>query len=250
MLRLDHAAPISNQVRGVPDSMRFFVKPLTENCERVFREADHLVVGVSPGNRYFSVPLLSSLFGWAVERFRRVDAILPDADLVHNYLALGYSEDQAAKKARAEIRTVRSRVERAWDDSGAAATRQHTHLLSELTNNRVYQSLRGLVEARLRTEGRFREASLRTVRGFLRQHLSGTEPTPEQVEHAERYLIAELPFMLGSARIFRMPSSLNFYHRKIPLAELLYMPGLPLGAPRQQGYAVIRPLGASDSTDV
>jgi tRNA-dependent cyclodipeptide synthase len=230
--------------------MRFFVKPLTENCDRVFREADHLVVGVSPGNRYFSVSLLSSLFGWAVEHFRRVDVILPDTDLVHNYLALGYPEDQAVKKTCAEIRTVRSRVKRAWDDSGAPTTRRHTHLLSELTNNRVYQDLRGLVEARLRTDGRFREASLRTVLGFLRKHLSGAKPTPGQVEHAERYLIAELPFLLGSARIFWMPSSLNFYHRKIPLAELLYMPGSPLRAPRQQGYAVIHPLGTSDGTDV
>lgn len=90
--------------------MRFFVKPLTENCDRVFREADHLVVEVSPGNRYFSVSLLSSLFGWAVEYFRRVDVIFLDTDLVHNYFALGYPEDREAKKARAEIRTVRSRV--------------------------------------------------------------------------------------------------------------------------------------------
>lgn len=229
---------------------RFCVSPLTENCERVVKNADHILVGVSPGNRYFSIPLLTSLLRWACEKFHRVDAIVPDSALADNFLALGYPEDRAVKKAHSEIQAVRNRIARAWAASGVPEARRHIHLLSEFTTDPAYQSLRATVVEALRDNGDIRETSLRAVRDFLRKSLGRADPTPSQVEYATHYLTAELPFILGSATIFRVASSLNFYHQPIPLARLLHLPGSALRASPNQGYALIRPTQEADAVHV
>lgn len=220
----------------------FTVEPLTANCRGIYRRGGHVLIGVSPGNRYFSVGLLTELFRWAGAHFQRVDAIVPDAPLRHNYQALGYPEARAISKSRTEVHNVLGRIRRAWAASGVPAARRHTHLLSEFVEDATYQRVHRTVRAALEGDQRFGLTASRMVRGFLRRQL-GAEPDLAQVGHARHYLSAELPFLLGSAEIFQVPESLNFYHRPLPLARALFEPGSALRAGDKQGYAIVRPTG-------
>ncbi|WKX68706.1 tRNA-dependent cyclodipeptide synthase [Streptomyces sp. XD-27] len=220
----------------------FSVSPITDNCRRVCEEGRHIVVGISHGNSYFSVKLLRSLLRWSHARFHRVDVIIPDAALRENLLVLGRSPEYAERKSRQETNAVRNRVARALDTARIPATgATHVHLLSELMGDPVYRTLRERAEAALHRDGEIRRACLRMSRLALAKYLDGAAPTEDQVRAGTRYPLAELPFFLGSAELFGVPSSLCFYHKPIPLADILFSRNTDLAPSPRQGYAVIRP---------
>ncbi|WP_431046773.1 tRNA-dependent cyclodipeptide synthase [Streptomyces sp. P1-3] len=222
----------------------FSVAPITDNCRRVYEEGRHIVVGVSHGNSYFSVKLLGSLLRWSHVRFNRVDVIIPDAALRENLLVLGRSPEYAERKSRQETNAVRNRVTRALDAARIpAAGATHVHLLSDLVDDPVYRTLRERAEAALHQDGEIRRACLRMSRLALAKYVDGAAPTDDQVRAGMRYPLAELPFFLGSAEIFGVSSSLCFYHKPIPLADILFSRNADLTPSPRQGYAVIRPAG-------
>ncbi|MDT0611829.1 tRNA-dependent cyclodipeptide synthase [Streptomyces lancefieldiae] len=219
----------------------FVVEPYSENCRAVYGRREHVVVGVSPGNSYFRVGLLADLLGWLRAEFKQIDVVIPDSALVHTYVALGYPAEKASKKAHAETSVLRNRVLRAWEMSGNPRDVDGVHRMSELSSHSCYQKLLASAEGILTGDPRLRETALGMSREVLLARRPGCDPTCHQLEHALRYITAELPFFLGSAEIFGVPSSLCFYHQRIPLANDLFAGRSGLRAPERQGYAVIRP---------
>jgi cyclo(L-tyrosyl-L-tyrosyl) synthase len=226
---------------GARGSGAFAVEPYSEGCRRIYEEGEHVVVGVSPGNSYFGVELLTGLLRWLGGQFRRADVVVPDTAVVHTYLALGYPPQKARKKAHAETNVLRNRVVRAWQAAGGPRPGDGVHMMSELAAGPAYRRLHAAAEAALEADGELRTACLETSRAVLRSRLGGASPTAEQVAGGVRYVIAELPFFVGSAEIFGAPSSLCFYHQPIPLAGALFSRTSALVPSARQGYATIRP---------
>lgn len=222
-------------------SAKFLVEPFTDNCRAVYQKKEHVVFGVSPGNSYFRVPLLTDLLGWLCDEFTRVDVVIPDSGLVHTYLAMGYDRERAARKARGEINVLRNRVTRAWDAQGGPRPGDGLHMLSDLADNAVYQRLLAHCEQLVAEEGHLRDTVLAMSRDVLAPRLPGQDPGPEQIERGARYLLEELPFFLASVDIFDMSSSLCFYHQRLPLADLIFTGGSALRAAPHQGHAIVRP---------
>ncbi|MEU5576502.1 tRNA-dependent cyclodipeptide synthase [Streptomyces huasconensis] len=221
------------------DNREFSVTPLTDNCRRVYEQGRHIVVGISHGNSYFSVGLLTRLLGWSQERFDEVDVIIPDDAFRENLAVLGYPPERAARKSRQESNAIRNRVTRAAA-ALPASTGIRVHLLSDLLDNPVYRAHRLRAEEALRTDCGLLDACLGMSRRALRTNLGGKEPTEEQVRAGARYPLAELPFFLGSADIFGVASSLCFYHTPIPLADYLFRNRASLAPSIRQGYATIQ----------
>ncbi|MGH4028831.1 tRNA-dependent cyclodipeptide synthase [Actinomycetota bacterium Odt1-20B] len=219
----------------------FTVEPFTEGCRAIWERREHVVLGVSPGNSYFHVTLLTELLGWLCQEFERVDVIVPDSALEHTYSALGYDPQRAAKKARGEINVLRNRVARAWQPHGGPRAADGLHRMSELESCAVYRERLTECERALDEDGALRETCADMSREVLAARGYEGPFTPERVERAMRYLIAELPFFLASSEIFGVPSSLNFYHRPLPLAELVFSGTSLLRTSPGQGYATIRP---------
>ena len=230
---------------AVNDGSRFVIEPFTPNCRAVCDAAAHVVMGVSPNNSYFRVPRLTELLGWLCGTFARVDVVIPDSALVHTHLALGYGPDRARKKARDETSVLRSRVQRAWKAAGGLGKGHQVHLMSTLLGRPAYQRLLGQVRETLATGGELRATCLAMSRQVLSARLRET-PTQAQLELAVDYLVAELPFFLDSAAIFGTTSSLCFYHRPVPLADLVFSGRTALRPSARQGYALIYPSGAED----
>jgi len=224
----------------------FEVFPMTAHCRRVYASGDHIVVGVSLGNSHFRAGMLTEMFRWMKGRFARVDVVIPDTAFQENLRVLGRSEGEAERKARQETNTARNRVVRAWNAAELPApAARHVHLLSDLAETGAYRVLREHVEEAMDEDPVLRRACREMSRLVLEPHLDGA-PTDDQIRGGVRYLLAELPFFVGSAEIFEVPSSLCFYHRPVPVAELIFTGRTALRRSPMQGYATIRPISRAE----
>ncbi|MGK5558198.1 tRNA-dependent cyclodipeptide synthase [Actinomadura kijaniata] len=232
------------------DPARLFeVRPYTPHCRVIFEDRDHAVIGVSPGNSYFSARRLADLARWGAERFDRVDLVHTDLHVAEMYAALGYGPDDARRKAGKNLRGVRAKVRAAVDSVGGAEAGVRARPLSALADIPAYRALHEHVLALLDTDAQFRGVCDALVSSFLSARvLGGREPTERQRRACLRYVCAEAPLFVDTPAILGVPSSLNCYHQLLPMAELLYSRGSGLRASRNQGHAVVTP-AEEDSDD-
>lgn len=220
----------------------FTMTPYTENCARLCERAEHVLVGVSPGNGYFNQERLAVLLRWAGATFARVDAVVPDVSLVHTYRALGQSHEAAWANARHKVGKTCRRIARAWEAVGVPPVRQRIHLLSEFVDHPVYSRLRAETDHAIDADPILRQAFLQAGRQVLKSFLKDGEPTRAQVDEAKNYLAAEMPLCLDTPTIMEVPSSVAVYHQRLPMAELMFAsPHLDVSP--FQGHAVVRPPG-------
>ncbi|MEU5977625.1 tRNA-dependent cyclodipeptide synthase [Streptomyces sp. NPDC047315] len=242
--------PASAPVCGPVTASSHTPQPYTSNCRRLLHEADHLLIGVSPGNGYFSIPTLTRMFRWAHTTFRQVDVIVPDRSLASNYRAQGYPDKAAHKKARAEVSCVRRRIRRAWERSEIPEEHQRTHLLSDLARSDAYERLHQRVRDALTTDERIhavcRNLSARAVPVAAADsaedggtNASATDTDGDATALALEYLIDELPFFMDTPSIIGVPSSLVSYHAPVGFADLLYTEDGPLHAAPNQGFILL-----------
>jgi cyclo(L-tyrosyl-L-tyrosyl) synthase len=219
----------------------FTVEPFTESSRLIWERRQHVVLGVSPGNSYFRVSQITILLDWLCKEFNQVDVIIPDSTLVHTYQALGYDPQRALKKARSEINVLSNRVARAWKSSGGPRPVDSLHRMSDLETGTVYQQKLAESEQALKEDAILLQTCVEMSRDVLASRGHQGPLTAGQIKQSMRYLIAELPFFLASSDIFGVRSSLNFYHRELPLAELIFAGKSRLRVSSRQGYALIRP---------
>ncbi|MFE4974806.1 tRNA-dependent cyclodipeptide synthase [Kitasatospora sp. NPDC056651] len=219
----------------------FTVEPFDEASRVIWEKRQHVVCGISPGNGYFRVELMTELLGWLCSEFDQVDVVIPDSALEHTYSALGYDPKRAAKKTRGEINVLYNRVARAWQNAGGPRAVDGLHRMSDLASGTVYREKLTECEHALHEDALLRQTCAEMSREVLAARGHDGPLTTDQIERATRYLTAELPFFLASSDIFGAPSSLNFYHRPLPLAELVFSGKSRLRTSTRQAYATIRP---------
>lgn len=220
----------------------FEVQPYTPHCRVIHAEGDHAVIGVSPGNSYFSAQRVIDLAEWGIEHFDRVDIVYTDLHVAEMYEALGYSPDDARRKAVKNLRGVRAKVTNAVETVGPPGGRLRAHAMSDFTDNPAYLRIHGHIRTLLDTDPDFRETCHTLVDSFLSSKvLDGRAGTARQREVCLEYICAEAPLFLDTPAILQVPSSLNCYHQLLPMAELLYSRGSGLRASRNQGHAVVTP---------
>jgi cyclo(L-tyrosyl-L-tyrosyl) synthase len=221
----------------------FSVTPYTENCKDVCNRREHVLIGVSPGNSYFSEERLTELLGWANTAFSRVDTIIPDTALAHTYRALGESSQRAWTKAQSKTRRLQRRIARAWATLGLSEGQQRSFTLSEVNNHPRYQALLSRTQQAVAEQPDVRTVFLAASEQALRTHLAGTLPTTQQVCEAAQYLIAEIPMCADTPGILGVPSSVNIYHQMIPVIPALFE-GEWLPVSPHQAFAIVRPAPA------
>ena len=221
----------------------FEVRPYTPHCQVIHAEGDHAVIGVSPGNSYFSAQRLIDLARWGTRHFAEVDLVHTDLHVAEMYEALGYSADDARRKAVKNLRGVRAKVAGAVGTVGSAGGRLRSHAMSDFVDNPAYRAIHDRISTLLDSDPQFRATCEALVDSFLSSKvLDGRAGTQRQREVCLRYICAEAPLFLDTPAILQVPSSLNCYHQLLPMAELLYSRGSGLRASRNQGHAVVTPI--------
>jgi cyclo(L-tyrosyl-L-tyrosyl) synthase len=229
---------------------RFVVQPYTPHCRVIYGEGAHAVIGVSPGNSYFSAERVLDLARWGLRSFERVDLIYTDLHVDEMYEACGYTAADARRKAVKNLRGVRAKVNAAVQTLDPGQERLRAQPLSALHAYPAYHDLHDYLRERLETDVEFRAVCDRLVDRFVQLRLLGGDaPSKEQRVACLRYVCAEAPLFLDTPAILGMPSSLNCYHQLLPLAELLYARGPGLRASRNQGHAVLTPALAHDAAE-
>lgn len=221
----------------------FEALPYSDRCHQVWRRGDHLLIGVSPGNSYFSHQRISQLLGWGAEFFRSIDIVYADLHVDTQFAAFGYTPEHALRRATKEIKTTHRRIQRGVEEAGVAGVT--VHALSEFQPNPVYQGLYRSVLRALETDQVFREAAEGMARAFLGARLTeGGNVSPDQLASGVAYIAAELPFFLDTPSLLGVPSSVSCYHVQLPLTPVLFGRSEGLRAVPEQAYAVVRPLPA------
>ncbi|MFJ9748798.1 cyclodityrosine synthase [Streptomyces chartreusis] len=217
----------------------FEIRPFTPHCEVIRTAGDHAVIGVSPGNSYFSADRVHDLARWGLALFERVDFVYTDLYVAEMYAASGYPPDDARRKAVKNLRGVRAKVLGAVRAADPGGSRLHAHAMSDFHGNAAYREIHDRLRARLATDDEFRTTCEKLVDSFLTGRAEGA--TAAQREVCLSYVCAEAPLFLDTPAILGVPSSLNCYHQLLPMAELLYSRGAGLRASRNQGHAIVTP---------
>ncbi len=240
----------------------FHVRPFTEHCRVICDEGAHAVIGVSPGNSYFSHERVMDLARWGLAHFDRVDLVYTDLHVAEMYEASGYAPDDARRKAVKNIRGVRAKVTAAvealagdgrpdgrdrpgrqdgqgrQDRQGRQDARLRGHAMSDFVHHPAYRAIHADIRERLATDADFRGACDALVAGFL---ATKGEVTEARKQVCLDYVCAEIPLFVDTPAVLGVPSSLNCYHQLLPMAELLYSRGSGLRASRNQGHAILTP---------
>ncbi|GAA2926341.1 tRNA-dependent cyclodipeptide synthase [Streptomyces enissocaesilis] len=225
----------------------FRVQPYTPHCQVIHAEADHALIGISPGNSYFSARRVLDLGRWGVDHFREVDILYTDLHVAEMYEAFGYDPVDAQRKAVKNLRGVRAKVNNAASALDPGDGRVRARALSEFTDNPAYREIHTRILELLDIDDEFRGICEELADYFLSTKSDRKSSTARQREVCLKYICAEAPLFLDTPAIFGVPSSLNCYHQLLPMAELLYSRGAGLRASRNQGHAIITPAeGAPD----
>ncbi|GAA5015902.1 tRNA-dependent cyclodipeptide synthase [Kitasatospora paranensis] len=231
--------PVSTGTNPSPTAAEFHAAPFSERCRQIFGRGDHLLIGVSPGNSYFSAGRIAELVHWGRSRFSAVDVVHADLHVEAQFAAAGYPPDAAARRAAKEVKATRRRVERGVADAGRTAV--GVHALSDFTDTAAYRRLhRGVLDA-LGTDRPLRTATERMAGGFLHSRLDGAAPAADQLAAGVAYIAAELPFFLDTPALLGVASSVACYHVELPLTGVLFGRAEGLRAAAGQAYAVVRP---------
>ncbi|WP_327358700.1 tRNA-dependent cyclodipeptide synthase [Streptomyces sp. NBC_01304] len=227
----------------------FHIAPYTPHCQVICDDGDHVVIGVSPGNSYFSAQRINDLANWGLSLFDQVDFVYTDLHVAEMYEASGYTAEDARRKFVKNLRGVRAKVNNAVDALDPRGSRLRAHPMSEFTENSAYREIHDHLQNRLATDPEFRATCDALVNTFLSDKvLDGRAATEQQRAVCLEYVCAEAPLFLDTPAILGVPSSLNCYHQLLPMAELLYSRGSGLRASRNQGHAIVTPAPAATAS--
>ncbi|WP_308295978.1 tRNA-dependent cyclodipeptide synthase [Streptomyces sp. ISL-96] len=227
-------------------TVAFTAQPYTPHCQVICDEGDHAVIGISPGNSYFSASRVTDLARWGLDNFRQVDLIYTDLHIADMYEALGYAPDEARRKAVKNLRGVRAKVTNAAAETDPHGDRLRGRPMSALLDIPMYQQIHKSLNDLLATDAEFHTTCTALVDSFLSSKvLNGETATERQRDVCLKYICAEAPLFLDTPAILGVPSSLNCYHQLLPMAELLYSRGSGLRASRNQGHAIVTPAEGS-----
>ncbi|MEV2255565.1 tRNA-dependent cyclodipeptide synthase [Streptomyces sp. NPDC050147] len=215
------------------------VDPCSDNCARILSAGEHLVLMVSPGNPYFSVSRLAILFQWAAQNIKHVDVVVSDLQMTEaTYLARGLAENQARKKARADLRQMASRIRRARDMVSAPDLR-----VSEFggwTGNPEYRRAHAFAQEALRDpayRALYREGTREAAKARMPD---GWEPTEQQITAGLIHSEKALPFVINASGILGASQAVTAYSRPAAQFTYFFTEGSAFRAFSGQGYIGVR----------
>ncbi|HET6286807.1 MAG TPA: tRNA-dependent cyclodipeptide synthase [Amycolatopsis sp.] len=214
--------------------------PLTEHCADPLARAEHVCLGVSPFNSYFTVDRIADLARWAGSAFRSFHFFVPDGPSAFTLEALGYDPVRAAQKAQRQGNYTRNKIVRALQR--VCPSDPHTLILDTavLETDPAYLGLLSEAHRRFATDPEFARQCLGATGWVLDRRLpEGEHPTHDQLRSAVRYFLAELPMFVGTVAVAGVGSSVFAYHQRVPFLERLYRGELSWRPLPGQGFAVL-----------
>ncbi|MFD5103371.1 tRNA-dependent cyclodipeptide synthase [Streptomyces albidochromogenes] len=195
------------------------IEPCTDNCARLLEAGEHIALMVSPGNPYFSVSRLAILFQWAAQEIKHVDIVVSDLQMTEaTYLARGLMDNEARKKARADVRQMASRIRRARQAAGDPDLRVSE--FEDWTDNPEYRRAHAYVQHAMQDPA-YRALCRQGTRDAAKARMPAAwQPTEQHITKGLIHTEKALPFAINAVGILGASQTVTAYSR--PAAQFTY----------------------------
>ncbi|MGI0119804.1 tRNA-dependent cyclodipeptide synthase [Zooshikella sp. RANM57] len=117
-----------------------------------------VLVGISPGNGYFSESNIVSILSWMCKHSPFVYILVPGEIHIHNFIGIGYPADIARKKAKRDISQTNNRLNRAVNIMQSELSVNNFRVIgwvSEIERNIAYKNNLCLILAEYESNQKF-----------------------------------------------------------------------------------------------
>ncbi len=220
------------------------IKKLKINCisnetPSIFERREHVLLGISPFNGYFTEDNITTLIEWGLKEFSEINVFIPDTLPLYNFLALGYSKEKAIYKVKRQANYLRNKVLRSFLNLGYDKKKSENLIINMefLENNPNYIKIRDYCYTLYDNNVIFRNKCLQCTEWILQgysQQLNHNNTSDSKL--AVNYLLKEMPLFLNTPIILDVPSSIFVYHQTPNLLLDLFSNKLELGSDLNQGF--------------
>ena len=193
------------------------------NCQQIYIQKEHALLGISPFNSYFSEKNILDLIHWTIKNFQSFNIFIPDTLPIYTFLALGYEESKAIKKTKRQIAYLRNKIFRALAEAGFSIKEAEKLIIdiSSLEQNKSYMNLRNncyeLYHSDLDFQFECNQCTSWVLSGY---NVNLNELKDKYI--AIRYLLDEIPLFVNSPAILNINTSMFIYHQTPAFINYLY----------------------------
>lgn len=181
---------------------------------------EHVVLGISPFNSYFTAQTIYNSIIWAYNNFKEINIFIPDRLPVHTFLACGYSLDQAEKKVRRQTNYLINKIDKALQliANEKPKLQKSLILIDDLDINEEYGNVLFEIYEKYKKDACFKNFCLEATKSVT----SENKGFIMNLDIAVNYFLRELPLLVNSPNIFNVNYSTFVYHKYPPLLKKFY----------------------------
>lgn len=208
--------------------------------ERIYKEANHTCLGISPFNSYFSESTIRSLAAWADNNFDSFTVFVPDKPTVYTLEAIGYSIEKSKKQSKKQCKYLKNKIKKALFSVGKKDEEIEEMILDgkKLNNNARFRSTYDKVLWHYNNDSTFQSSCLEASKWALKSKVKDeSQLTIQAMQIAVKYFLYEIPIFIDAANIIGKKSSLFCYHQTPLFLEKMYERKFHLKPEVNQGFA-------------
>ena len=193
--------------------------------------ANEAIIGISPGNPYFTEARLTSLLKRATAEYGHVTIMIPDTPAIHTYRALGYALNKAREKAISKGgNAIRNRLDRVLPELGEAAAKVRVldwekDVAGQVAYKAAHRRICALYNCSDAFNAAVSGATAEVLENKSRYHKRNIADMSSAVQEGGKYLLAELAFLDAADQILGVPQPTYIYHNPWPVFEHLIKGG-------------------------
>lgn len=192
-------------------------------CEQIVALREHVLLGISPFNSYYSEENVRGLLDWVRYTFSSFHIFIPDTLPIYTFVALGYDEQKAEKKTKKQVSYLMNKIYRALSQVGFSAEESQRKIISvsAMELNEQYIKLRQFCYDLYESDIEFQNECNKCI-DFILSYQNAIICNPERYKIAIRYLLDEMPFFIDTPSILGISTSMFIYHQIPNFIDYLY----------------------------
>ena len=191
--------------------------------QELYEKKEHVLLGISPFNSYFSEEMIGHWIQWAERSFASFNIFLPDTLPIHTFMALGYSQEKAQSKARRQAAYLKNKVIRALSNRRLTDINPKDLIIDMgfLEKNEAYNLLKDNCYRLYNKNPNFKKECDQCTEWVLNGHTTNALHSVNR-NIAVQYILDEMPLFMDTPSILNTTSSLFSYHQTPQFMNYLY----------------------------
>ncbi|WP_294962989.1 tRNA-dependent cyclodipeptide synthase [Sulfurimonas sp.] len=176
---------------------------LISSC-KIYKEKELAFIGISLGNSYYTEDRLKLILSGFSSIFKNVAVLLADDLSIHNYRAIGYTEEKANKKLKKEMKSTRSRILKTikYVEEKSNKTNIKFYQWKDVEQSLAYSKAFKSVEEKYNNDENFLHGVQKLTLNVLKKYTSDTQEE-FVIDEGKYYILKELAFGLCASEFFK-----------------------------------------------